>query len=60
MELGLRVSAGHARTHNLGLQTRTVTTDDGSLCTRMKSWLRFWNWKGRFVIHLLTEQIAEQ
>jgi hypothetical protein len=30
------------------LQTRIVAMESGSLCTPMKSWLRFWNWKGRF------------
>jgi len=32
-----------------GLLTRIATMDSGSLCTPMKSGLRFWNWKGQFV-----------
>jgi hypothetical protein len=31
-----------------GLLTHIATMDGGSLCTLMKSGLRFWNWKGRF------------
>jgi len=32
-----------------GLLTRTATTEGALLCMPMKSGLRFWNWKGRFV-----------
>jgi len=32
-----------------GLQTRTATTESVTLCGRMKSSRRFWNWKERFV-----------
>jgi hypothetical protein len=32
-----------------GLQTRIATTVGASLCARMESSARFWNWKGRFV-----------
>jgi len=31
------------------LLTRIATMESGSLCTPMKSGLRFWNWKGQFV-----------
>jgi hypothetical protein len=32
-----------------GLLTHIAMMENGSLCAPMKSGLRFWNWKGRFV-----------
>jgi hypothetical protein len=33
-----------------GLLTHIATTASVMLCVRMKSWLRLWNWKRRFVL----------
>jgi hypothetical protein len=38
-----------AKGEQSGLLTHIATTGGGSLSTRMKSGVRFWNWKGRFV-----------
>jgi len=42
------VSAIDSQGRRSGLLPRTATTEGVSLCTPMKSWLCFWNWKRRF------------
>jgi hypothetical protein len=49
MELGLCLSDQFQTGKQSLLLTRIATMESASLCTRMKSGLRFWNWKGLFI-----------